>query len=40
MGRLKAYYRRLLNLLARVLCSIDLNELHVEGKTVTGSVVN
>lgn len=38
MGRLRAGYRRLRNLLARV--PFDLNELHVECKTVLGSVVH
>lgn len=40
MGRRKAGYRRLRNLLARVPGSIDLNELHVECKTLMGSVVH
>lgn len=40
MGRRKAGYRRLRNLLARVPGSIDLNEIHVECKTLMGSVVH
>lgn len=39
MGQLKADYRRLRNRLARVPW-VDLNELHVECKTVMGSVVH
>lgn len=40
MGRLKVGYRRLRNLLARVWGSIDLNELHVECKTLMDSIVH